>query len=169
MVVKGEDGQSVLELLLMFPVLIGFTMILMKINTAIQISIVDQQYARAHALFLTFNHSVYPRISLQQVLMNQGDNQMLLGVSDNPASAGYEPEATIESVSRSKTVQAPDDPKTEPKTRARVRIRNSVTLCSPIYSLGPTLAMQDQKTGNSNLAEGVHFNYICGTQVPYEQ
>jgi hypothetical protein len=51
----GEAGQSLLEFLLMFPMLLALVIVLIRVNTAIQISIVNQQYARAQTFVLTSN------------------------------------------------------------------------------------------------------------------
>src|SRR5688500_8394742 len=97
MVVKEETGQSILEFLMMLPMLIGFCIMLMRVNMAIQISIVNQQYARAQTLFLTFNSPHYPSLERQvQDLTPNSMNQMLLGVSDNVAVAGYTPKAPVQ-------------------------------------------------------------------------
>ena len=83
---RGESGQSILEFLLMLPMLVGLVLILVRINTAIQVSIVNQQYARSHALWLNFNSAVYPQLALREGhLTANNDNQMVIGVSDNTA------------------------------------------------------------------------------------
>src|SRR4051794_31601143 len=89
---KGEEGQSMVEFLFMLPLLLGLAVLLVRISTAIQISIVDQQYARSQTLFLTYNSATYPRLGLQVSMQQKGLNQMVVGVSDNAASANYTPE-----------------------------------------------------------------------------
>ncbi len=44
-----ESGQSVLEFLLLIPLIVALTVLLVKMNAVIQVSIVNQQYARAQA------------------------------------------------------------------------------------------------------------------------
>src|SRR3954470_17424704 len=118
-ILRDEEGQSILELLLLLPALLGMTVMLIHANTAIQVSIVNQQYARAQALWLTFNSSVYP--SLAQRVANfdaKGYNQMVIGVSDNraPNSADekYNPKATVQNVGRKPASGGSDQPQTEP-------------------------------------------------------
>ena len=135
-----ELGQSIIELILMLPVMIGLIILMIKINTAIQVSIVDQKYARAQALFLTFNSPFYPDVEKQVKMAEYGMNQMLVGVSGNLDSSGqgsdYIPEATIQNVARKSRGQ-PDDPGKEPVfSRSKVRIRNSVTLCTQNIQIG---------------------------------
>jgi hypothetical protein len=142
-VAKNEEGQSVFEFLLMLPVMIGLVMLMIRVNSAIQISIVDQQYGRAQALFLTFDSPVFPQIS-QRVdnLDSKNYNQIVMGVSDNlTASNGgtYVPEASTQNVARNLATAAlgNNDPQTEPNPdqgglRALVRVRNSVSLCTQL-------------------------------------
>jgi hypothetical protein len=177
----NEDGQSILEFLLTLPMLLGFVILLIKINTAIQISIVDQQYARAQALFITYNSPFYPEISKYGRLISNSTHQLILGVSDNAASGdSYQPIATEQLITRSKKNTASNAPREEPKLRANVRVRNSVTLCTPnIFLMGqggaalPLVPLSNSApviaTGPSPLGESSRFNYICGSQMKYEQ
>src|SRR4051812_32338299 len=118
MVVEREEGQSIIEFLLMLPMLLGITMILIKLNIAIQIAIVDQQYARAQALFLAFNSPYYPSVQKrEQRLVPSGTNQLITGVSDNADEGGqgtYVPKATVQPITRSKRVTASDAAHEEP-------------------------------------------------------
>jgi len=180
MAVSNEEGQSLFEFLLMLPMLVGLTVILVRVNSAIQISIVNQQYARAQTLFLAFNNSTYPVLSQQSRLIKNGTNQLILGVSDNVAdNEGYTPIASVQMITRNKSGQASDAPREEPTTmRARVRIRNSVTLCTPTFVVDgakgasqPIMPLQGSPpipSGPSALTEGTRFNF-CGSKVKYEQ
>ena len=116
MAVNEESGQSVFEFLIVLPMLIGMTIILIRVNTAIQISIVDQQYARAQVLFLAFNSPFYPALDKQSSqLVANGTSQMMVGVSDNPAGASnYSPKATVQLIARSKANSGSDSPQEEP-------------------------------------------------------
>jgi hypothetical protein len=137
MVVRGlhkddsESGQSVLEFLLMLPMLVGLVVILIKVNTAIQISIVNQQYARAHTLWLAFNSPVYPQLKLREPQLTAKQyNQMVLGVSTNPppSEGEFSPEAATHYIARKKGV--PDKADKDTDQRALVRVRDTVTLCT---------------------------------------
>lgn len=179
--VNTEDGQSIFEFLLMLPMLLGITMILVKLNTAIQISIVNQQYARSQALFLAFNSAIYPSlVKQQQRLVPFGMNQLVVGVSDNAITdQSNVPKATVQSIARSKKIQASDAPGEEPSERALVRIRDTVTLCTPTVVLNtpqgakailPLQSGQNgfQPAGESSLTEQVVFNNFCGGPIKYE-
>lgn len=175
---RGESGQSIVEFLLMLPMLVGLVLILVRVNTAIQISIVNQQYARSHALWLNFNSPVYPQLALREPhLTAQQDNQMVIGVSDNVApedGSNFQPVASTSYVARKKGQADSTDP--ESSKRANVRIRDTVTICtqSNVISgkagLVPLMAL-DPKTftaiGNIGLTEDPHqFNY-CGSNMQY--
>lgn len=130
---KSEEGQGVIELLLCFPLFVGLTILLARINTAIQMSIVDQQYARMQALFITYHSPFYPELSKRNWLVNTGSNQLILGVADNsfPSDgAGYNPKATEQLIARGRGRGGSNEPGVEPPLRGTVRIRNSVTLCT---------------------------------------
>jgi hypothetical protein len=138
---QGEEGQSVLEFLLMLPVMMGLVVLMTRANSAIQVSLVDQQYARAQALFLAFNSPVFPQLAIRiPNLDGKQYNQVVMGVSDNVTNGTgetYVPKATVQNVARNAKVAAlgNNDPQTEPNPdqgglRALVRVRNTVSLCS---------------------------------------
>lgn len=184
--VEDEDGQSIFEFLLMLPVLVGLTVILIRINSAIQVSIVNQRYARAHTLFLTFNHAFYPRLGQKQKLANIASNQMVLGVSDNVAPDGdeeYVPKASVQMIARNRRVQGSEAPREEPNLRTNVRIRNTVTLCTPTVwvpasnaggggSSGvpiiPVGGTPLKVVGRTALNEGTRFTNYCRSSMKYE-
>lgn len=117
----------------MLPMMVGLVLILVRVNTAIQVSIVNQQYARMHALWLAFNSPVYPQLKRRERnLTPQGDNQMLIGVSGNqaPVQGDYTPVAATSYVARKLGVHPPGEDSQEADKRASVRIRDTVTLCT---------------------------------------
>jgi Flp pilus assembly protein TadG len=155
---SNQEGQSIIEFLFMLPLFVGLIVILIRVNTAIQVSLVNQQYARAQALWLTFNSPVYPSIfSRSQNLAAKGYNQMLIGVADNreDENGNYRPKATVQNVARQKNVGS-NDPQTEPPSRALVRVRTTVTLCtqSEVVKTGgtyqPILASNELGVGGTS-------------------
>lgn len=140
MAVKGpmlenEDGQSVIEFLLFLPLMVLMVFTTLRVNTAIQMSIVNQKYARAQTLILANHAAYYPRAQLRNEDGNffgaKNVDQMVLGVSDNKATEGYEPEASIVEITRKGKAFGNNDDQTEDhKERGKIRIRNSVTLCT---------------------------------------
>ena len=135
--VQNERGQSSIELLFFVPFLLGISTLLFKANSAIQVSLVHQKYARAQALFLAYNSPIYPerRFRTGDVLSTVGD-QFTVGVSQNIVTnaQAHEPVAAVIQVSRLGKPQSElgnDQPGLEPPERGRVRIRTSVGPCRP--------------------------------------
>ncbi len=140
--VVDEGGQSVLEFAFLLPVLMGLVALMIKVNMAMQISIVNQQYARAHIHWLTFNSAIYPAISQRNVNFTPlGYNQMVIGVAGNPApeesSESYRPIASTQNITRDpKNKNVTDEERAEPSERAKVRVRNTVALCTQSNVIG---------------------------------
>ena len=147
---RDERGQSLIELLVMLPILVGFILLLVRTNSAIQTSIVNQQYARSHALFMAQNSPIYPSKGFRPDFINKGLNLMTIGVSDKASpidedgkvTGKLDPEATVHQINRNKASEGSDDPKTEPDSRSRVRVRTTVGLCTANFVL---------KTGGSTV------------------
>lgn len=179
----SESGQSVIEFALLLPMMIALLMVLIRINMTIQMSLVNQQYARAQALFLSFNSPYYPELSKQvDSLFDRQTNQLVAGVGDtlyNDANPGQgQPDAQVGLVTRSRNVFGSEAPQTEPDTtRSRVRIRDTVTLCTQTVWLGRGGPLKNMvRTGAEsfqitqyNLNDSTDFTYLCGSQLAYEQ
>lgn len=173
----GQSGQSLLEFLLMLPLMIGLVLILVRVNTAIQVSIVNQQYARMHALWLAFNSPSYPNLNLRErQITRKKDNQMVIGVSDNaPDGQGeYTPAAATAYIARKKG--APDSDDKEADKRALVRIRDTVTICTQpnlvttAAGLQPVLPLDPETlraTGPYNLSEEPRQFQYCSSNMKY--
>jgi hypothetical protein len=168
---SADSGQAMVEFLLLLPAMVILLVVMVRVNTAIQVSIVNQQYARAQALWLTFNSSIYPELRHRVKNFQTGNkmsNQMVIGVSQNSfpdeeTDDVYQPEATVQNVSRLKT-GGNDDPQTEPDARSKVRIRTTVSLCTQpnIGPDGPLLQMDqaDFKTqGTWTLKDSTIISY----------
>jgi hypothetical protein len=174
---ESEHGQSVIEFALLLPVLVAMLMVLIRVNAVMQISIVDQQYARAQAWFLTYNSPYYPELKFHGSLINRKTNQMVLGVSDtvydSDSSAEAIPEATTQLVTRSKRVRGSSANKETPASRSIVRVRNTVTLCTQTYWLG-TVPLKESagppnyRVNRYHLNDSTRFDYLCGSQLAYE-
>ena len=128
----SETGQSVLEFLVMMPMLLGLVVILVRVNEAIQTSIVNQQYARAQTLQLAFNSPFYPEQAKKQRMIAKATHQLIVGVSENQAlSLEISPKAATQRITRTRNAPgASDAAGEEPPLRAKVRIRTTVTLCT---------------------------------------
>src|SRR4051812_29710869 len=81
---RSESGQSVLEFLLVLPLLLTIILLLMRVNTVINMGIVNQKYARAQVFFIAENSPEYPaRVGVVSNLANSGMNQLIVGVSES--------------------------------------------------------------------------------------
>src|SRR4051812_29317262 len=83
---SSDSGQAMVEFLLLLPAIVVLIVVMVKVNMAIQVSIVNQQYARAQALWLAFNSPVYPELRHRVKNFQTGNkmaNQMIIGVSQN--------------------------------------------------------------------------------------
>jgi len=133
---KKNSGQSLVEFLIMLPIVVSLATLMVRVNTVIQVSIVNQKYARAQALFLAYNSPYYPELRLRKRMKELNSNELILGVSNKNAPLAdsgqeYEPDPIIVSiVSRGKPVG--DDQSPEPAQRGRVRVRSTVTLCTQV-------------------------------------
>ncbi len=162
---KNEDGQSVLEFMFMLPVMIAFVLILVRVNTAIQMSIVNQQYVRAQAHWLTFNSSVYPTIDLRQKNFDNLDSsRMIIGMSEKSITdENNEPIASTQLVAQSKTKAGGEGPsQEEPRERGMVRVRTTVSLCT--QSNHATVNGVKRPITPNSLSENTQINFCESPQ-----
>ncbi len=166
----GEQGQSVVEFIFILPLLVGLCSLLIHVNSAIQVSIVNQQYARGWAIYLAMNSPYFPVWEEKESFLLAGGanaNQVVLGVSDTvlKGSKGT-PVASVQQVARSARQAPANKPQNEDdREMAWVRARNSVTLCTAPLSgtgFGPS--------GHSiQFSENSDFGAICSPgRIPYE-
>ncbi len=169
---RNESGQSVLEFVLMLPLLVGMAILMLRVNMAIQVSIANQKYSRAQTLFLAFNSAYFPQIDRWG--LEQGAfplNQLRLGVSedkaptDEDATERFIPSAVTQIVARTKAKAGPDgNAQEEPDKRGLVRIRTTVTLCSQSHLI--SVGGQRVPAHGPELKEGVTpeaFDYCRGS------
>jgi hypothetical protein len=174
-VANNEKGQSLLEFLLVLPLLLGLVALMTRVNSAIQASLVYQQYARAQTTWLTFNSPVYPALRLQYSELNvKNYNQMTIGVSDNLITGDSNlPTATTANIARNQAVTnqgSNADQIDGPTSRAIVRVRNTVTMCTQTNVAGsnpvlPIIVSANgvaSVTGPYNLPESTKFNFCTG-------
>lgn len=143
----GSQGQSTLELLLLLPMVLGVVMLLIRVNTVIQISIVDQKYAREQALFIAGNAADYPmRPAVVTTLAGNGSsysNQLVMGVSENTPTGSNGSDADLETnntlastfnIGRASNNLGNGGTQVEPAMRTSVRVRNTVNMCLPLLA-----------------------------------
>lgn len=183
--VVEEVGQSIIEFLIILPLMVGLMILMVKVNTAIQVSIVNQQYVRAQLLFFSYNSAIYPRLKTRvEGLFPYSYNQVLMGMSNKKISDGDEyqgsnkvPDAVEIALTRKKG--GSDEKQVEPEFRSNVRIRTTATLCTqtnvirspggsywPIIDLGPENKGFEPRSLN-RLTEGAVFDYCRAPEGIY--
>lgn len=165
--VLDRSGQGLLEFLLLLPFLLGLTVLMIRANAAIQMSIVNQRYARAQTHFLTFNSPYYPDFGLsgnrKSDMIAGGINAITMGVAEKALEAGEDgdtqPEAPMQMVARS-VAKAGAKPAAQENTESSgwVRVWNTVTLCTASHSFQSEGGFSSMK----KISEGVtprSFNF----------
>src|SRR5262249_48876225 len=143
------------EFLFVLPLMMAVILLMIRSNTAIQMSIVDQKYARAQVLFLAGNSPEYPlRQSIVTDLAGKGMNQLVVGVSEDKPSSGTGADGTDTRASTYYIGRRPGGMGEQPDAgdditrRVTIRIRNTVTLCLPQISIGGKPAYDFNSSGN---------------------
>jgi hypothetical protein len=141
-ILRGTEGQSLLEFFILFPVFLAIFIMMLRTNSATQVSINNQRYSRAIALHYTMNDPWLvmkgrdPTKGIFGAVNKTKYHRLVLGVGDDEASLnGNQPAATTLMVTRNAGTngQTKDTaPQTEQAERAFVRVRNTVTLCLPL-------------------------------------
>lgn len=165
----NERGQSVLEFVFMLPILIGLIVVMVRSNTAIQISIVNQKYARAQALWLAFNSPYFPRLSFRTAggpndqFIRHGYNRMVIGMADQPVDdTGGKAVASTQVVVREGNPAGASGPsQSEPIDRAEVRIRTTVALCTQTNVVVTAQGLRPAE--GDNIGEKTVFDFCRGS------
>lgn len=153
MIIGNEEGQSLLETLILVPFLFAFVGILYKITMATQMAIVNAQYARSQVYVLTSNSPEYPRLQFRWrpgMFAFNNQDRMILGVADPKAlstSAGLE--GTIEPMPQTQkigrigsTVSGSTD-RGEVTKRTEVRVRNTAAICTQLNAVAKQKPMDE--------------------------
>jgi hypothetical protein len=173
----NDSGQSVLEFLLVLPVLMTIVMLIIRVNTAIQMSIVDQKYARAQTLFIAGNAAEYPiRAAVVADLAQVGMNQLVVGVSEDPPRDpnGGEGDQKV-SASTYYIGRRPGGMNESPDAgdaitkRVTIRVRNTVTLCLPMIYMDKKPAFEFNVGGGGspkyNYKEDPSYWQFCSSKL----
>jgi competence protein ComGC len=153
--VHDDRGQSVLEFLLVLPLMMAVILLIIRSNTAIQMSIVDQKYAREQVMFLAGNSPEYPlRAGIVKDLASRGMNQLVVGVSEDKPSDGEGGDGSDTKAStyyigrRPGGMSEQQDAGDDITRRVTIRIRNTVTLCLPQVAIGTKPSYDFDPSGN---------------------
>lgn len=131
----GNEGQGLLELIFAVPVFIGFVWIFFKVNSAIQVSINNQQHSRGQILHLAFNSAVFPelkfRLGSSGMASTGAPNQFTAGTSADHVEPDSPVNATVVSLARSPAQEQGESIQSLPgQVRTNIRIRDTVTICT---------------------------------------
>ena len=144
-ILNSNEGQGILEVVLVLPFLFTFVILLYKMNMASQMAINNAQIARSQMFQLTANSPEYPRLEFRfkdlgaKWIHEEGHARLVMGVSDKPANsneevAEIEPIPQIQPVGRrGSTVKGSSD-SGEVSLRNEVRVRNTVAICTQFNS-----------------------------------
>ncbi len=134
----AERGQSLLEFVLLLPVMVGMLILMVRISSSVQVSIVNQKYSRLRIFEFTDNAPYYPKIDFfRRFFLEQNANRMVIGVSDQPVSGeSVEPDASTVKINSSRQVVGSNEARAEPDLRSEVRVRNTVEICTSLRVSG---------------------------------
>lgn len=132
------SGQSLIEFVLILPVMAGMLFLMVRVSATIQVSIVNQRYARQRILELADNAANYPKLRfLRGNFIERKSNRMVVGVSEETTDIQSSGEAEILAtaptlpITSRKQLPGSNENQMEPDTRSIVRVRNTVELCTP--------------------------------------
>jgi hypothetical protein len=130
---KNEDGQALIEFILLIPIVLMFVWYLVHINLAINKGIVGQKHARSQLFLKLFNHRSGPMLA---DFSQTARSHFYIGVSAKPMANNGSPEAPTEMLgvgpNPQKFKNVNDDPG-EPAAnspRQRVRVRTVFGICT---------------------------------------
>lgn len=134
---NNQRGQAMVEFIIMFPIILGFIWYLLKVQLAINTSIVGQQNARSQVFLKVLNHRDYP---VENEYKNYSGKRSAywLGVAGNPvdpSSPTTQPAPVVNLGIGLKPTALPGsrDDVGEPDTsmmRQNVRIRTAFGICT---------------------------------------
>ena len=133
----------------MLPLVVAFSLLTLKVNTLIQISIVGQKALRQAALYYLYNHPEYPRRRNKEYIEDNQSNLFILGVSENSfyGTETEPPVAVTYNIARAGGPQGSNFSQEEPRYRNNIRVRTTLALCTMNNFVGsqgrsaPTFAM----------------------------
>lgn len=131
---KSNSGQSILEFAFLIPIFATILFLIIEVETAISMSIVNQKYSRNHMHFLFFNHRQYPQHDFVQKQKGDSMRRWWIGVDDNSTYNKLNnivPKAPTQKIGKIKPSQ--DEQAGDVDERQNVRIRTMVFTCVPPY------------------------------------
>jgi hypothetical protein len=177
----SEEGQSILEVVFVIPLLFAFIALIYKMNMASQAAINNIQYLRTQLFVLANNSSEYPRLQFRfkkygGPFAKEGHVRMVLGVSDPEAVKGQmysdDPSALeaipiLQKINRPGTSVTGSQDAGEVSSRTEVRIRNTASICTQFNNVRSGSIWED---AFSNIWEGQNRRWpFNATPCRYEE
>jgi len=132
---RARSGQSLIEFVLILPIIVGMLLVMVRVSSSIQVSIVNQKYSRQRVFEVADNGAYYPRLGrFEEQFAPKLTNRMVIGVSEELATGeSIVPAATEQRITRnSRGESGSQEIQKEPDSRGLVRVRNTVELCTPM-------------------------------------
>lgn len=129
----GEEGQALLEFILLIPVVLMFVWYLVHVNLAINKSIVGQKHARSQLFLKMFNHRSGPMLA---DFSQTQRSHFYIGVSEAVVDGSGSPVAPTEMLGVGPSPKPFKDVNDEPgepapnSPRQKVRVRTVFGICT---------------------------------------
>jgi hypothetical protein len=142
MATMDAEGQGLLEVMIMLPLLFMLVILMFRFNMAVQMAINNAQYARSQLYILTGNSPEYPRLAFRHELggasrmsfFSRGMDMMVLGVADPQAideASGdtIPPMPQLQRIGKRDLPGVSSDPG-EGHLRSQVNVRETSAICT---------------------------------------
>jgi hypothetical protein len=136
--IVNEDGQTLLELVFLIPVLFTFVILLFKSMMAVQMAINNAQFSRSQIYMLTANQPEYPRLQFRmdsKMFIKAEQDRMILGVADigsTGANNEIEPVPQTYKIALNSSSVKGSSERGEVKKRTEIRIRDTAAICTQL-------------------------------------
>ena len=158
---KRKSGQSILEMVILVPLIVGLFFFTLNVENAISTSIVNQKYARSHLYYLFFNSRYY--LEGQKWIKTERGGYLeryWIGVTDVPA--GESPNALAIAPQRQVSLKAPkkttdNQAENAVSNRQSVRIRSLAFTCIPPMGLNNVGWLTDANMREDAFEGGLTF------------
>lgn len=130
---SGEEGQSLVEFIMLMPIVLTFLWYLIHVSLAINKSIVGQKHARSQLFLKMWNHRSGP---ISRDFFTSDRSHFYVGVSQELTGQNERPKAPIERLGLGavpkKLTDANDDPGEPPPNSLRqdIRVRTVFGICT---------------------------------------
>jgi hypothetical protein len=141
---SDEQGQTILELVFLLPILFTFSIVLFKMMLAVQMAINNTQFARSQVYMLTANSPEYPRIQLRngpKIFTSAKQDRMVLGVAEIDSldnDGNIEPNPQTQKIAAGKNSAKGSSDRGEVTRRTELRVRDTSAICTQLNGIPVT-------------------------------